>query len=62
MPRHLSLAELTEGLPHILAAPKEQGTLSAIVSRPAKGKRRDLDSVGVSLAGGVEGDRTCRSA
>jgi len=56
MPRHLSLAELTEGLPHILAAPKEQGTLRAIVSRPAKGKRRDLDSVGVSLAGGVDGD------
>jgi MOSC domain-containing protein YiiM len=56
MPRHLSLAELTEGLPAILASPKDRGTLRAIVARPAKGERRDLDSVSISLAGGVEGD------
>jgi MOSC domain-containing protein YiiM len=56
MPRHLSLAELTEGLPRILAAPKDQGTVRALVVRPAKGERRDVGSVRVSLAGGVEGD------
>lgn len=44
MPRHLSPAELTEGLPEILAAPKDAGVLRAIVVRPANGERRDLDS------------------
>jgi len=60
MTRHLTLAELTEGLPGILAAPKDYGLLSAIVARSAKGERRDLDSVGISFAGGVEGDHWAR--
>ena len=56
MPRHLSLEELTAGLPQIMASPRDNGVLRAIVLRPAHGQRRDVDSAAVSLAGGVEGD------
>ena len=44
MPRHLTLAELREGLPEILRSPKDNGTLAGIVIRPEKGVRRELDS------------------
>jgi MOSC domain-containing protein YiiM len=56
MPRHLSRDELNAGLPHILAAPKEDGVLRAIVVRPEKGERRDVETSEISLAGGVHGD------
>ena len=56
MPRHLTTDELTAGLPEILAAPKDGGLLRAIVVRPAPGERRDVESVRLSLAGGVQGD------
>lgn len=60
MPRHLTRAELTAGLPQILASPRDDGVLRAIVVRPAHGQRRDVDSIGVSLAGGIEGDHWAR--
>ncbi len=44
MPRHLTHAELTAGLDHIRAAPKDNGALECIVSRPGHGERRDLAS------------------
>ena len=56
MPRHLTHAELTAGLPGILASPKEHGTLEAITVRPVAEERQVVDSVAVSLAGGVQGD------
>ncbi|MGD8310568.1 MAG: hypothetical protein PVG98_14120 [Chromatiales bacterium] len=56
MPRHLTLDELNAGLPEILASPKDHGTLRAIVVRPARGERRDLESCEISLAGGTHGD------
>ena len=57
MPRHLSLAELHEGLPDILGSPKNQGTLAGIVVRPEKGLRREPESCELSLALGTHGDR-----
>jgi MOSC domain-containing protein YiiM len=56
MPRHLTRDELQAGLPHILASPKDDGPIEAIVVRPAEGKRLDVRSVKISLAHGVEGD------
>ncbi len=53
---HRTMAELEAGLEGILGAPKDAGRLDAIVARPAKGERRALDSAGLSLAGGLEGD------
>lgn len=55
-PRHLSLAELQAGLSDILASPKDDGVLEAIVIRPEHGVRRDLESSEISLAGGGHGD------
>lgn len=56
MPKHLDLAELKTGLLTILASPKDEGVLRAIVVRPAPGERRDLASSDISLARGVHGD------
>ena len=44
MPRHLTREELIAGLSEILASPKDDGTLQAIVVRSAHGERRDLAS------------------
>ena len=56
MPRHLTLAELTAGIPEILASPADNGILRAIVIRPEKNERRDLDTCEISLALGTHGD------
>ncbi len=56
MPKHLTLAELHAGIPEILAAPADNGTLRAIVIRPEKKERRDLDTCQISLALGTHGD------
>lgn len=56
MTRHLTRAELQAGLPHILDSPQDDGRLEAIVIRPAKGERRELQSCEISLAGGTHGD------
>jgi len=56
MPNHLTLAELHAGIPEILAAPADNGILRAIVIRPEKKERRDLDTCQISLALGTQGD------
>ena len=56
MPRHLSLDELKAGLPEILASPKDEGILRAIVIRPASGERDDVETCEISLEQGVFGD------
>jgi MOSC domain-containing protein YiiM len=56
MPKHLTRAELEAGLPHIIASPKDEGVLEAIVVRPEHGVRNDVPSAEISLAGGVHGD------
>jgi hypothetical protein len=57
MRRHLTLEELEAGLPEILASPKDEGTLCAIVIRPAKGERCDLETCEISLELGAHGDQ-----
>jgi len=56
MARHLSRDELNAGLPEILASPKDKGRIDGIVVRPASEQRQEVDSIGISLAGGLEGD------
>jgi hypothetical protein len=56
MPNHLTRAELTAGIPEILASPADNGILRAIVIRPEKKERRDLDTCEISLALGTHGD------
>ena len=56
MPRHLTLAELEAGLPEILQAPKDNGTLAAIVIRPEPGERIELARCEVNLKLGTHGD------
>lgn len=56
MARHLSRAELLAGLPEILASPKAEGTVEGIVVRPASEQRQEVGSIGVTLAGGLDGD------
>ena len=48
--------ELKAGLPHILASPKDNGEIKAIVIRPATDQRTAVSSCEVSLDGGVHGD------
>jgi MOSC domain-containing protein YiiM len=43
-------------LPDIVASPEDNGVLQAIVVRPRKGDRLDVESAEISLAGGVAGD------
>ncbi len=56
MPQHKSMDDLKAGLPHILASPKDNGEIKAIVVRPGSGQRNDVASCEVSLKGGVHGD------
>ena len=56
MIKHLSREDLHAGLPHILASPKDNGVLEAIVIRPGKGQREDLESCELSFSGGAHGD------
>lgn len=54
--RHATMAELMAGLSHIMASPKDDGVLEAIVVRPDEEERLDVPSRRISAAGGVEGD------
>ena len=56
-PRHISTAEMEEGLPEVLASPKDIGRLEAIVIRPVEDERLRLDSVQLTPEHGVDGDR-----
>ena len=56
-PNHLSAVELEQGLPDVLASPRDAGSLEAIVVRPASDERRRLMSAQLTREGGIEGDR-----
>ena len=56
MPKHLSLEELSAGLPETLASPKDRGIVKGIVVRPEKKQRREVETAEVSFAGGMHGD------
>ncbi len=53
---HRTRAELEAGLPHVIASPRDRGTLEMIVVRPAAGQRATPDMVACTVEGGVEGD------
>ena len=55
-----TMEELTAALPHILTAPKGEGRLDMIVSRPTAGERTTPERVRVTAAAGVEGDHWSR--
>ena len=55
-PTHLTMPQLEAGLPHILQAPKNQGTLKMIVCRPAENERKVLQKAELSLTFGLVGD------
>jgi len=54
---HLTTEQIEAGLSDVLASPKDQGKLEAIVIRPETDKRELLEAVFLSPEGGVEGDR-----
>lgn len=56
MNRHLTMDELKAGFPEILQSPADKGRLDAIVVRPEKGERLDVNERQISRAGGVKGD------
>jgi hypothetical protein len=56
MARHLSLAELQEGLSNIAQSPNDGGLLKAIVIRPEADARTSLQQCELSPDGGVYGD------
>jgi hypothetical protein len=56
MPKKLSRDELDAGLQDILASPKDNGEVQAIMIRPISEQRRDVEHCDVSLARGVHGD------
>lgn len=54
--KHLTMAELSAGLAHILESPSDVGTLQMIARRPAIGERELLEEAELSLAEGLVGD------
>ncbi|HEX2478253.1 MAG TPA: MOSC domain-containing protein [Geminicoccaceae bacterium] len=56
MVRHMSLAELENGLPEILRSPTDRGVLRAIVIRPETDARASLPQCELTPEGGVHGD------
>jgi len=54
--KHLSMAELENGLEHIRRSPANGGVLAMIVRRPQEGKREVLDEGLLDLAEGLVGD------
>ncbi len=54
---HRTTAELDAGLPEILAAPRDAGTLALIVRRPSERQREILDAAQLDTTVGMVGDR-----
>ncbi|MEL7172147.1 MAG: MOSC domain-containing protein [Pseudomonadota bacterium] len=50
------MAALEAALPEILAAPKDEGRLDMVISRPGHGERTLLKNARLTAAGGVDGD------
>ena len=53
---HPTRAELEAGLPHVIASPRDRGTLEMIVVRPAVDQRDTPAAVACTVDGGIEGD------
>jgi hypothetical protein len=60
MTNHLSLDDLSAGLPNIVRSPRDGGALQAIVVRPATDERLSLQECQISPEGGVHGDNWAR--
>lgn len=60
--QHLSAVELEQGLPDVLASPRDDGRLEAIVVRPAANERQRLMSALLSPESGIDGDRWVRDS
>jgi MOSC domain-containing protein YiiM len=58
----VSAVELEQGLPDVLASPRDVGKLEAIVVRPASDERRTPATARLTPEGGVEGDRWATDA
>lgn len=54
--KHLDLDALRAGLPHIAAAPADNGRLDLIVARPAENARTTLETATLTPADGLVGD------
>src|SRR5690242_14857096 len=54
---HVSAIELEQGLPEVLASPRDEGRLMSIVVRPATNERRAVSSARLTPEGGIDGDR-----
>jgi hypothetical protein len=54
--RHLSTAELEEGLEHILQSPKDHGALELIVKRPEVDQRESVPTARLDAEQGLIGD------
>ena len=55
-PRHLTLDELSLGLPHVMASPQDHGLVEMLVVRPEENERLTPTSVEVSGPTGLLGD------
>jgi hypothetical protein len=54
---HMTAIELEQGLPEVLASPRDAGTLNSIFVRPAANERRTLAEARLTPEGGIDGDR-----
>jgi hypothetical protein len=60
--RMLNTAQISFGLPDVMASPNDQGRLEVIVIRPAAAEREHRQQVSISTERGVEGDRWLSSS
>lgn len=56
MNTHLSIQQLTDGLPDIQASPKDEGRLEMIVRRPGAEEREVIEQGRLNLTNGLGGD------
>lgn len=54
---HVTMAELTGALPHILAAPKDDAPIHSLCLRPGYGERHFPSSIRMTRAQGIPGER-----
>lgn len=59
--RQATRAELDAAIPQIMAAPREGVAVEMLCLRPAKGARRFVDSLRLSRAFGIDGDRWAKA-
>jgi Uncharacterized protein conserved in bacteria len=54
--RHLNLAEIEAGMPHVLSSPKNDGVLELIVRRPKVNAREVVQTAELNIVNGLVGD------